>query len=76
MAQNSDVINWEEAMQQCGDDEEFLRELLADLRQEVETQVIKIAVTIQVRNNEYIQRTLLVGEERNEAIMTIKAGWG
>lgn len=43
-----EIINWEEAMQQCGDDEEFLRELLADLRQETETQVGKIAATIQV----------------------------
>ena len=45
----TEVIDWEEAMQQCGDDEEFLRELLADLRTEMETQVGKIASTIQVR---------------------------
>ena len=36
------VIDWEEAMEQCGDDEDFLRELLADLRGEVDAQVVKI----------------------------------
>lgn len=36
------VIDWDEAMEQCGDDEEFLRELLADLRGEVDQQVTKI----------------------------------
>jgi hypothetical protein len=44
----SDVIDWDEAMQQCGDDEEFLRELLADLRSETETQMLRIAETIRV----------------------------
>jgi hypothetical protein len=43
------VIDWDEAMQQCGEDEEFLRELLADLRSETDTQMAKIAETIQVR---------------------------
>jgi len=33
------VIDWEEAMQQCGDDEEFLRELLSDLRSETDAQM-------------------------------------
>ena len=47
MAQTN-VIDWQEAMQQCGDDEEFLRELLADLRSEVQTQLSNIAATIQV----------------------------
>mmetsp|Transcript_50164 Transcript_50164/g.76316 ORF Transcript_50164/g.76316 Transcript_50164/m.76316 type:complete len:127 (-) Transcript_50164:163-543(-) len=42
----SEVIDWDEAMQQCGDDEEFLRELLADLRSETDTQVQKIEETI------------------------------
>lgn len=46
----TDVINWEEAMQQVGDDEEFLRELLADLRTETETQLGAIAAIIQVRS--------------------------
>lgn len=44
----SDVIDWEEAMEQCGDDEDFLRELLADLRGETDTQVAKIEETIRV----------------------------
>lgn len=43
------VIDWDEAMQQCGEDEEFLRELLADLRSETDTQMAKIEETIQVR---------------------------
>ena len=43
-----DVIDWTEAMQQTGDDEEFLRELLADLRQETDTQVATIEEIIQV----------------------------
>ena len=38
----SDVINWDEAMEQVGDDEEFLRELLGDFRSEVEAQLVKI----------------------------------
>ena len=48
MATPGDIIDWHEAMQQCGDDEEFLRELLADLRSETETQVISIEAIIQV----------------------------
>jgi predicted PurR-regulated permease PerM len=44
-----EVIDWSEAMQQCGDDEEFLRELLADLRSEVEQQIGNINSIIQVR---------------------------
>ena len=42
------VIDWSEAMQQCGDDEEFLRELLVDLRTEAETQLTNIQSIIQV----------------------------
>lgn len=48
----SDVIDWTEAMQQTGDDEEFLRELLADLRQETDTQMLNIEQIIQVCNND------------------------
>ena len=44
----SDVIDWDEAMQQCGEDEEFLRELLDDLRSETDTQMLKIEETIRV----------------------------
>jgi len=36
------VIDWDEAMQQCGDDEEFLLELLADLREETDTQMARM----------------------------------
>lgn len=45
----TDVIDWREAMQQCGDDEEFLKEVLADLRTEVEAQLSIIAEIITVR---------------------------
>ena len=48
MAAQTDVIDWHEAMQQCGDDEEFLREVLADLRTEVEAQLSIIAEIINV----------------------------
>ena len=43
-----EVIDWDEAMQQCGDDEEFLRELLGDLRDETDTQMVKIDEIIRV----------------------------
>lgn len=46
----TDIINWHEAMQQCGDDEEFLRELLDDLRTETQTQLSNIDAITQVRN--------------------------
>lgn len=46
----SDVIDWTEAMEQCGDDEDFLRELLDDLRGEVAAQIQKIEITLKVRS--------------------------
>lgn len=48
MAAPSDVIDWDEAMEQCGDDEEFLRELLGDLRGETDAQLMKIEEIIRV----------------------------
>ena len=45
----SEVIDWQEALQQTGEDEEFLRELLEDLRSETITQLGKIEEIIQVR---------------------------
>ena len=42
------VINWGDAMQQVGEDEEFLRELLNDLRTETDAQLSTIAVIVQV----------------------------
>ena len=44
-----DVIDWDEAMQQCGDDEEFLRELLGDLRDETDSQMARMDEIVQVR---------------------------
>ncbi len=37
-----EIIDWDEAMEQCGDDEDFLRELLDDLRIELKAQMTKI----------------------------------
>lgn len=48
MASDAEVIDWDEAMQQCGDDEEFLRELLDDLRSETDTQVEKMEEVLKV----------------------------
>lgn len=48
MASDAEVIDWDEAMQQCGDDEEFLRELLDDLRSETDTQVEKMEDVLKV----------------------------
>jgi hypothetical protein len=44
----TEVIDWDEAMQQCGDDEEFLLELLGDLKSETDAQMVKIEETIRV----------------------------
>lgn len=43
-------------MQQTGDDEEFLRELLADLRQETDTQMVNIEQIIQNPTDAPFQR--------------------
>lgn len=45
-----DVIDWDEAMQQCGDDEEFLLELLGDLRDETDSQMATMEEIIEVRS--------------------------
>lgn len=47
-----DVIDWDEAMEQCGDDEEFLKELLSDLRGEIEAQIVKIEEALQPVNDQ------------------------
>ena len=49
MSGNEGVIHWQDALQQVGDDEEFLRELLADLRSETELQLQTIAAILAVR---------------------------
>lgn len=54
MAAQLEVIDWDEAMEQCGDDEEFLRELLDDLRGEADTQLTKIEEIIAVSTMPYI----------------------
>ena len=35
----TEVMDWDQAMEQCGEDEEFLIELLGDLRDELDTQI-------------------------------------
>ena len=58
-----DVINWSEAMDQCGDDEEFLTELLSDLRGEVDAQMVKIDDALKVRHPQLTTRfPCLVGD--------------
>jgi hypothetical protein len=57
MAAKSEIIDWDEAMEQCGDDEEFLRELLADLRGETDSQVAKIEETIRVSIEKMIPKS-------------------
>uniref|UniRef100_A0A6T5SUL8 HPt domain-containing protein n=1 Tax=Skeletonema marinoi TaxID=267567 RepID=A0A6T5SUL8_9STRA len=49
---DGDVIDWEEAMDQCGDDEEFLRELLSDLREEIDAQLVKIEDALKTVNDQ------------------------
>lgn len=44
------VIDWTEAMEQCGDDEEFLQELLSDLKGEIDAQIVKIDDVLKVSN--------------------------
>jgi hypothetical protein len=53
------IINWEGAMQQVGDDEEFLRELLNDLRVETDTQLNNVAAIIQVRSNLFLLSSIM-----------------
>ena len=44
----SQIIDWTEAMEQCGDDEEFLHELLGDLKGEIDTQIVKMDGVLEV----------------------------
>jgi len=46
------VIDWTEAMEQCGDDEDFLRELLSDLRGEIDAQIVKMDEVLEVRRSQ------------------------
>ena len=64
----SEVIDWDEAMQQCGDDEEFLRELLGDLRDETDTQMVKIDEIIRVSSfgRKKAERVVKEGQRIND----------
>uniref|UniRef100_A0A7S1BKY6 HPt domain-containing protein n=1 Tax=Corethron hystrix TaxID=216773 RepID=A0A7S1BKY6_9STRA len=52
---NNKVIVWDDAMEQCGGDEEFLRELLDDLRGEVDVQATRIVELLQTRPVDWIK---------------------
>ncbi|KAL7444457.1 hypothetical protein ACHAXM_012059 [Skeletonema potamos] len=49
---DNSVIDWDEAMEQCGDDEDFLRELLSDLNGEIHTQMVKIEEALESVNEQ------------------------
>jgi hypothetical protein len=42
----SNVIDWDQALEQCGGDEEFLHELLGDLRNELDAQIKRIELAM------------------------------
>ena len=44
------VIDWKEALQQCGEDEDFLKELMLDLKSESGKQIAAMEEIIRVRN--------------------------
>ena len=48
MTSSAEVVSWNEAMEQCGDDEEFLLELLSDLKEEVDGQMVKMNEILEV----------------------------
>ena len=50
----SHIIDWTEAMEQCGDDEDFLHELLSDLRGEIDAQIVKIDEVLNVSDHDYL----------------------
>jgi HPt (histidine-containing phosphotransfer) domain-containing protein len=58
MSRIEDVINWDEAMVQAGDDEEFLRELLVDFREELLAQIAKINVALVSKRRSGIQSVI------------------
>lgn len=55
---DTDVIDWDEAMEQCGDDEDFLRELLADLRGEISAQLEKIDDSLETLEDQPYHRIM------------------
>jgi len=42
----NNVVDWDAALDQCGDDEAFLRELFVDLYTEIQTQIHKIQLAL------------------------------
>ena len=44
------VIDWKEALQQCGEDEDFLKELMLDLKSESGKQIAAMEEIIRVRD--------------------------
>lgn len=70
MAGVSDAVDWDEAMEQCGDDEEFLRELLSDLRDEINEQMIKMEEILRVSAVMFSQINELVARLRKHVKRT------
>lgn len=58
MSRVDDVIDWDEAMIQAGEDEEFLRELLVDFREELFAQIAKINVALVSKRRYHIQSVI------------------
>uniref|UniRef100_A0A7S0GHA3 HPt domain-containing protein n=1 Tax=Proboscia inermis TaxID=420281 RepID=A0A7S0GHA3_9STRA len=52
-ADGAGVIDWDEAMEQCGGDEEFLEELLVDLKEEVGGQIEKMENALSEKGDGY-----------------------
>lgn len=52
------VIDWDGAKEQCGDDEEFLRELLGDFREETNTQISVIDKALQTPTDNSFHRIM------------------
>lgn len=67
-----EVIDWDEAMQQCGDDEEFLRELLGDLRDETDSQMSRMDDIIKVCS--ILNRFVSVG--LTKSFFVVEQLWG
>jgi hypothetical protein len=74
----SHVIDWTEAMEQCGDDEDFLRELLSDLRGEIDAQIVKIDAVLEVSESERwaLSLALVLGVSCDAIFISMYSGEG
>ena len=74
----SHVIDWTEAMEQCGDDEDFLLELLSDLRGEIDAQIVKIDAVLEVSESEHwaLSLALVLGVSCDAIFISMYSGEG